>query len=524
MANLGDLNFPFFNKGEGSNSYPPEYELWEKESFRKLQKDFTSQFEMVFPDKLAPKTVVIIPSLSLDQEILSKIDGIVHYEERMLCLLLLLRMPRTNLIYITSTTMDPVIIDYYLHLLPGVSNYHARQRLTLLSCYDISPRPLTEKILERPRLMKRILDSIPPDHAAHITCFNVTPLERTLSVQLQLPVYGCDPDLYELGNKSNGRILFRECGLKVPNGFENCRDESDIVKGLYELKRMEPGLMRAVVKLNEGFSGEGNAVFSYGDKNPEDITETWIREQLPHNLITVAKELKYEEYMENIEKMGGVVESFLMGKEKRSPSVQCRINPLGDCDVLSTHDQVLGGNFGQIFTGAYFPASPEYAVDTSEAALRVSKALQQRGVIGRLGIDFLSIKENDNWEHFALEINLRKGGTTHPYLMLQFLTDGHYDAASGNYYTANNQTRYYYATDNLKNKRYIGLTSHDLVDIAINYDLMYDGAKQQGVMFHLIGALSQYGKLGLVCIGDSPQQAELYYQRTVEVLDKEGRN
>ena len=73
MANLGDLNFPFFSKGDGNNSYPPEYELWEKESFRKLQKDFAAQFETVFPDKLAPKTVVIIPSLSLDQEILSKI-------------------------------------------------------------------------------------------------------------------------------------------------------------------------------------------------------------------------------------------------------------------------------------------------------------------------------------------------------------------------------------------------------------------------------------------------------------------
>lgn len=38
----------------------------EKESFRKLQKDFAAQFETVFPDKLAPKTVVIIPSLSLE--------------------------------------------------------------------------------------------------------------------------------------------------------------------------------------------------------------------------------------------------------------------------------------------------------------------------------------------------------------------------------------------------------------------------------------------------------------------------
>ena len=116
--------------------------------FKKIQQRFPQQFEQVFPDKLAPRTVVIIPSLSMDEEILSKITGINHYEERMLCMLMLLRMPRTNVIYVTSETIDPIIIDYYLHLLPGITGYHAQRRLTLLSCHDSSPMPLTKKILE----------------------------------------------------------------------------------------------------------------------------------------------------------------------------------------------------------------------------------------------------------------------------------------------------------------------------------------------------------------------------------------
>jgi hypothetical protein len=87
----------------------------------------------------------------MDQEILSKISGINHYEERLLCMLLLLRKPRTNVIYVTSETIDPVTIDYYLHSLPGVTGYHAMSRLTLLSCHDSSSKPLTQKILERPR-------------------------------------------------------------------------------------------------------------------------------------------------------------------------------------------------------------------------------------------------------------------------------------------------------------------------------------------------------------------------------------
>src|SRR5215204_6756637 len=89
--------------------------------FTKIQERLIKQFNTSFPDKLAPKTVVIIPSLTMDEEILSKISGITHYEERLLCLLLLLRMPRTHVVYVTSMPVDPVIIDYYLHLLPGVT-------------------------------------------------------------------------------------------------------------------------------------------------------------------------------------------------------------------------------------------------------------------------------------------------------------------------------------------------------------------------------------------------------------------
>src|SRR5215467_13133463 len=140
--------------GNGHSGFPEPGSVAEVLMFKKLQERFPPQFQNIFPDKLAPRTVVIVPSLTMDQEILSKISGINHYEERLLCMLMLLRMPRTNVIYVTSETIDPVIIDYYLHMLPGITGYHALRRLTLLSCYDASSRSLTEKILERPRLME----------------------------------------------------------------------------------------------------------------------------------------------------------------------------------------------------------------------------------------------------------------------------------------------------------------------------------------------------------------------------------
>ena len=54
--------------------------------------------------------------------------------------------------------------------------------------------------------------------------------------------------------------------------------------------------------------------------------------------------------------MGGIVEAFIEGDVKKSPSVQYRITP-ATIETVSTHDQLLGGADGQIFLGAYFPAS-----------------------------------------------------------------------------------------------------------------------------------------------------------------------
>lgn len=489
--------------------------------FRKLQHSFPRQFRKVFPDKLAAKSVVIIPSITLDQEILAKVNGHVHYEERMLCLLMLLRMPRTHVVYITSTPVDPVIVDYYLHLLPGITRHHALQRLTLLSCFDASPKSLTEKILDRPRLIERIKKSIPAGNVAHLACFNVTKYERTLAVKLEMPVYGCDPELFDLGNKSNSRKIFKQCGLAVPPGFEDLKNEDGIINALTELKLNNPALRKAVVKMNDGFSGEGNAVFSYEGIDEGSEWKQWVADNLESKLKIVAAGLSYKDYMYKFQHMQGIVEAFVDGDIKTSPSVQCRINPLGDCKVISTHDQVVGGESGQVFIGANFPAKEEYAIEIGEYGLKVAEALQKSGVMGRFAVDFISVKEADGWKHYAIEINLRKGGTTHPYILLQFLTDGDYDYENGLYLTANRQTRYYFCSDNLQNDNYIGITPPDLIDIAMLHHLHYDGTSQEGVMFHLIGALSQYGKLGVVCIGSTPERAKNFYEQTVKVLDGE---
>lgn len=493
----------------------------DKERYYQLQQQLVQQFKTTFPDKLAPRTVVVIPSLTLDHTILSKVKGHVFYEERLLCLLMLLRMPRTKIIYVTSVPIDPAIIDYYLHLLPGITGYHARQRLTLLSCFDASSVPLTEKILQRPRLIERIKQQIDPHSPAHITCFNVTAYEQSLALQLQIPLYGCDPDLNYLGTKSAARKLFKSLNVLTPEGFEDVKNKEQVIDCLTLLKQQNTSLRKAVVKMNDGFSGEGNAVFSY-EAAPADATlRSWISEHLAGNLKIVAAKLTADVFFKKFEEMEGVVEAFIEADTITSPSVQCLVDPLGKVSVLSTHDQMLGGEDYQIFLGATFPAHKDYAVDIGRMGAVIAEGLKEKGVLGRFAVDFMTAKVGNSFKHYAIEINLRKGGTTHPYLMLQFLTEGDYDPEKGEYFMPDGKKRYYFATDNLQRDCYKGLTPHDLIDIAMLNGLHYSNALEEGVMFHLISALSQFGKTGLVAIGSTPERAVEYYKKVVAVLNDE---
>ncbi len=492
----------------------------EAELFPALQARLTAQYQSVFNDPAAPRTVLVLPSLSLDPQVMAKVSGVAHYEERMLCLLMLLRLPRTRVIYVTSTPISPAIIDYYLHLLPGVPGAHARRRLTLLSCDDSHDAPLTQKILDRPRMLQRLKDAIGDTSIAHMSCFTVSELERRLALVLGIPIYGCDPALLHWGSKSGSRKIFKEAGIDHPAGYEDLTGMDDVARALAALKAQKPALAKAVVKINEGFSGEGNAVFDFRGAPEHGNLKDWIAGALP-DLAFEARGMTFELYSAKLAGMGGIVEEWIPGDVKQSPSVQFRVDPLGRLEAISTHDQVLGGKNGQIFLGARFPADDAYRLDIQREATKAAEVLAQKGVLGRFGIDFVSVKQRDGWRHVAIEINLRKGGTTHPFIMLQFLTDGHYDAATGLFLTPSGKPRYYYASDNLESAEYRGLTPDDLIDIAVMNGLHFNAATAEGVAFHLIGALSEFGKLGIVSIGATHDRARDLYHKTVDVLDRE---
>jgi len=202
--------------------------------------------------------------------------------------------------------------------------------------------------------------------------------------------------------------------------------------------------------------------------------------------------------------------------------VQLRITPLGDLELLSTHDQLLGGTSGQTYLGCVFPANPEYAPEITREAAKVGARLAREGVIGRFALDFVVVRNGaGEWETYAIEINLRKGGTTHPFLTLQFLTDGTYDPETATFTAPSGTQKYFVASDRVESEAYRALTPDDLFDIVVRHGLHFCQSRQTGVVLHMMASLTEAGHFGLTAVGDSPEAAHAAFDHAIAVFEAE---
>jgi hypothetical protein len=469
------------------------------------------------------ESAVVVPSISLERTTANSGTLMQAMEERALFLLLLLRQPRLRMVYVTSSPIQEEIVEYYLGLLPGIIPSHARGRLTLVSVGDASPVPLSAKLLARPRLLREIRALIPDAAHSHLIPYTTTHLERDVALSLGIPVYGADHRLAPLGSKSGCRRLFEEVGVTAPIGAEDLASVDDLVAAVTGLRARKPAIGEVIVKINEGVSGSGNALVDLSglpDPGAPDEAEA-VRARLLA-LRPEAAGLTVPDFLAAFERLGGVVEERITGVELTSPSVQMRVLPDRTLELLSTHDQLLGGAGGQQYLGCVFPADPAYSRKIAEPALAIGRHLAERGVLGRFAVDFVTVKDADGrWTAHAIELNLRKGGTTHPFLTLQFLAGGGYDARAGVYRTANGDEKHLVATDHLEDERLRSLTTHDVFDIVARHRLHFDTSRERGIVFHMISCVTECGRLGMTAIGDTARDAWQLYQEATEILLRE---
>ncbi len=485
-----------------------------RQEFDKLQRRLTELWKRLQADSTHPYTVLALPSISLDYAGISTSVNLSYYEERIFYLFNLLRSPNIRLVMVTSHQIAPALVDYHLHLLPGLPFTHARQRVKLFATYDFSRKPLAAKLLARPALMKRIQQAIVTEDG-YINCYTTSDFEREVAVQLGLPLMGPHPDFQEFGSKSCSRRLFRDLNIALPEGFEDVSDEDQLVEAVGRLTEL--GWDQAVIKQNYTFSGMGNAVLPLvAGQKPDQI-----RARLASDTRLPGPDVTWESFVSRLYRYGGVVEGLVPGTPC---SVQVRLSPLGEVEIVSTHDELMGGKDEQSYIGCRFPAYPDGLPQLHAYGEKVGEHLAKRGVVGRIEIGCQVVEAEDGPDLVALDLNLRKGNTALPLRTLQLLTGGTYDKGTGVYIARMGEPRYYISSDKLGGGRLKGMLPEDLVDIATATGIHYSSSDHVGVVFHMLGGLSELGVVGATCIHRTPREAEGLYRRTREVLEREFLN
>jgi hypothetical protein len=458
------------------------------------------------PFGAAGGTLVVVPSLTLSIEDLRNVTGVVFYEERLLCFLLLLAEPTARVVYTSSMPIDPAIVEYYLRFVPDPVD--ARRRLALIAAGDPELGWLSAKLLSDAAVLGQLRDAIGEPAKGRLLPFIATPVEHQLAEALGVTVDGPRAELGVWGSKSGARKVARQAGVGVLGGSEDLFTIDEVTAAVRGLVSNRPEFGAVVIKLNNCFSGLGNVILEVdGLADPLPTSKT----------VFCSPDESWPTYIAKLADQGGIVEALLRDPELRSPSVQLRISPAGAVEILSTHDQILGGPQNQIYLGCRFPAHPDYRLSIQNEALKIGEALAGHGVVGSFGIDFLVVGH----DVYISEINLRLGGTTHPFWMARLATGSRYDLGSGELRRPDGAARYYVATDNLKSVELKGHSPADVISLVDRSGLAYDKASATGIALHLLGALPTTGKLGATCIAESPEAADNQYRSLLALVGAE---
>ena len=480
---------------------------------------------------------ISIQSRECSPELLERMPGSALFPERPIgaAIVNTLCRPNDSIICVTAPAMEDIEhqIDYFVRLDAAgraeQHNHHTlRDRVTILSLDDGSPRWLSEKLLDpsRPEAAAacRYLESV-VDHARRagrrieLAYFEPSePLER-LAKRLDVVGDQAPAKCIQLGTKAAGRDIFQALHIPVASGTALVHGLDALGTALVPLVRQ--GRRHFVLKLNstEYGAGMGNAFFDLDDDTVADSGErdlaSTIAERLPTAGVMDGK-FGWSGFSSAVPVVGVLAEELITGDQFRSPSFQGRLTPDGP-EVVSTHEQVLAPN-RQSYTGSTFPAAESYRILITAYGRRVGKALHAKGIDrGDYGVDFIAVQRNGQWEVFACELNLRATGTRHGFDMVTGLLGATPDLDGE--LRVDGKCRVYLASDNVADEGYVGLRPRQLIEAVERSPLHYNPSRRQGVVLHMMSPLPKYGKFGAVCIADSTAAACSMMSELRELVD-----
>jgi hypothetical protein len=481
-------------------------------AYELLHERLGDALEVNAPGSTVDHVVVALPSYSMSERLMTLYASrLAALEHRFLMgALQTARIPGAHVVLVASADPSDVVLDYYARLARPDCPDAARSHLSCLVVHDPRPRSVASKLLDRPDLIADLRERI-GSRPALVEAWNVTADEVAVALALDVPVNGTHPALWKLGFKSAGRRLFRLAGVPVPPGVEDVRDRAGVAAAIAIIRKRRPDLERVVVKVDDSGSGEGNWVVATRDASGWPLPVAWLRS----NALAGAPSWFTSDLAS-----GGVVEELVTGRHVSSPSAQADIRPDGEIRLLATHEQVLGGDSGQVFTGCRFPADAAYAADLARHVGAVAQLLARAGAVGRVAVDFVAVRRPDGWALHALDLNLRKGGTTYPFAALRHLVPGTYDAIAARWVASSDGgPRCYRSSDAVVRPSWTGMDPATAISAVATAGLSFRHDSGTGVVLHMMSALGVDGRIGVTAIGRTETEAEHLFAAVPHALD-----
>jgi len=321
---------------------------------------------------------------------------------------------------------------------------------------------LTSVLLYSPRSIKRIVRFI-NGREAYIVPGSIGAEERRLALRLNIPLLAPEPSVANLyATKSGSKRLFALADMNTPPGAHDLYEEEEIYSALAKLIAAYIDVPRWIFKIDDEFGGRGHAYFdvsnlkqaimlrnerakfSKADKNywgrPEvqegarmRLVEN-IRKTLRQKTVIACPEVykDWKRYVKTFTRVGGVIEAC-PPDVRGSPSANLLIEPTGAVTLISTQDQIFATPYR--YCGTSFPQKTVPNAAIRGAALAICTKLFEKGVIGYVGIDFVTFWDSgSNCQRlWAVDLNIGLTRSACSFALFHFLMGGQVDSATGDY-------------------------------------------------------------------------------------------
>ncbi|MCL9794406.1 peptide ligase PGM1-related protein [Frankia sp. AgKG'84/4] len=446
-------------------------------------------------------TKIVLYSFNFAEKLLREVSYLRFSAERGLCYLEELRREDLQLVLITSTEVSQAALDYHFREIFGFSEAQissATSRLRLLSPALREGWPLDASVLADAEVMSALSSIVENSRSTSIVNFMATPTSDRIAAILGATIeeQGAAAAA-ETGSKLGGKSLLKRAGVRVPEGpAELLADERAVLAGIV---RIDPS--SAVVKLNSAHwtAGVGNIVVDVESvRRGRGLFESAESVRLPA-----------EDFWRELAAEGAVVEEFV-DDVVASPSGLGHINADGTVDTGPTHEQILVS--GQ-YWGCRFPAEEGWRSGVLAATARVGRTLAEGGVRGTFGIDFVV---SGNGGLFAVEVNLRKVGTTHVVKYIEKVVGAEIDA--GGRLRPGGGPDVFYVNGRMQESALVGVAGETVLDLLRKEGLLYRQELGEGVLLHCLGALPACGYLELTSVAGSRARAADLIQAAQDVV------